>query len=83
VKITINGKAEVAKQSIVIYQSIVGSFWATVAAFWSVLKVNRIYRHSKINSPSFESIFWVTLPLRTSLLPDKDNQIKILKPSGR
>jgi hypothetical protein len=34
----------------------------------------------RINSSSFDSIFWINLPLRSSLLPDEDT---IQKPSDR
>jgi hypothetical protein len=27
----------------------------------------------EFNSPSFDSIFWINLPLRSNLLPDEDN----------
>jgi hypothetical protein len=59
--------AGLAKESIAIYQSIVHSCLVDRGSFLVSLKICRL---STINRSSFDSIFWINLPLRRSLLPD-------------
>ena len=55
--------------------------WSIAAAFWSLSKF--ICRPNTISSSSFDSIFLISLSLRSSLLPDEDNYIAIPTPSDR
>jgi hypothetical protein len=60
-----NGEAEVAKQSIV------ASCLADRGHLLASIKIS--FAASVFNSFSFDSVFWINLPLRRSFLPDEDN----------